>query len=93
MNRQTVRWMRGAQKLGEDGFDALVTRIEQVQHAYTRPAYAVLERIPVVSVYAQLVEQSQEIITDGVYHSIRATNHFLGVAASFLLDKIEERMD
>ncbi len=93
MDRETVRRIRGAKDLGEEAIDGLVVRIQDVHHAYGRVPFAVLERIPVVAGPAKGIKQVQQEITDGVYGAIRVSNRLIGLAASCVLDKIDERIE
>ncbi len=93
LDRQTVQRIRGAKDLGEEAIDALVVRIQEVHHTYGRVPFAVLERIPVIAGPAKGIEQVQQEIADGVYGAIRVANRLVGLAASRVLDQIDERIE
>ncbi len=93
MKRQMIRRLRGGQKLSEQALDRLVDRIEHVHHAFDRPAFAVLERIPITRGIAGSVDQAEQAITAGVYSSIRTVIHTIEKGASWVLDEFEKRMD
>ncbi len=93
MDRQTIQRIRGAQELGEDAFDALIDKVQEMHYTYSGIPFAVLERIPIVAVYAKGVDMAHQVIADGVYHSIRVVNHLIGSTAALVLDQMEERMN
>lgn len=91
MDQHTHRQLQGATQLLTDTIDAAVRALGDAHLATAGRTYAVLARIPVVSVPAQAIERIQQNITGGVYRSIGAANRSAGVAALFGLDWLADR--
>lgn len=89
MDQQSVRELRGVKDLTQETVDAAVVAIADAHRETARRCYAVLRRIPVIAGPVGGIEQVQQVITAGVYGSIRVVNAALGSVASHALDRLE----
>ncbi|RQP22025.1 alpha/beta hydrolase family protein [Piscinibacter terrae] len=72
------------------GFRATAQRVQDMHHAIADKTFGVLQKVPVVSLPARVVQGAHDAITDGVYAAVRAGGHaalsVAGAAEAMSLD-------
>ncbi len=89
MELETLRQIRGAKELVEEGIDAATLRICEVQRVMTRKPYAMLALVSPIAVPVRAIEEAHLHIVDGVYFAIRLGNRLAGLMAGYALDRLE----
>ncbi len=91
MDRETVKQMRGAADLLENGVEAAVASIEKAQRGVVHRTYTIVAALSHLGAPVRAVESLQQTITDGIYGGIRLGNHAVGAATSLALDCVDAR--
>ncbi len=91
MDHETVKQMRGAKDLLQDGVDAAVTSIQKAQRGVVHRTYMIVAHVSHLDLPVQAIESVQQTITDSIYASIRLGAHAAGAAATLALDCLESR--
>jgi hypothetical protein len=86
----TMKRLRGLGALLQDAVEHGASAIERVHKATADRPFAILDRIPPLSIPARGVHAVHDATVSGVYETIRQVNRFVGVAVSFAIDVAEE---
>lgn len=91
MDRETMKQMRGAKDLLQDGVDAAANSIEKAQRGVVHRSYDIVARVTHLDLPVRAIESVQQAVTGGIYASIRLGNHATAAAATIALDCLEAR--